>query len=81
MSYAKSEYESIKKAGANPINVKNYKEQGKRFSSLLGVWEDVYDKDDNYTGEQFISFNDNTKSWEENLGIAEAYFFDRTEDE
>ena len=81
LSYAKSEYESIKHAITNPVNVKNYKDQGKRFSSLLGIWEDTYDKDGNYTGEQFISFNDNTKSWEENLGIAEAYFFDRTEDE
>lgn len=81
LSYAKSEYESIKHAATNPVNVKNYKDQGKRFSSLLGIWEDTYDKDGNYTGEQFISFNDNSKSWEENLGIAEAYFFDRTEDE
>ena len=81
LSYAKSEYESIKSVAEKNINVKNFKEQGKRFSSLLGVWEDVYDKDGNWTGEQFISFNDNKKSWEENLGIAEAYFFDRSEDE
>lgn len=81
LSYAKSEYESIKSVAEKNINVKNFKEQGKCFSSLLGVWEDVYDKDGNWTGEQFISFNDNKKSWEENLGIAEAYFFDRSEDE
>lgn len=81
LSYAKSEYESIKSVAEKNINVKNFKEQGKRFSSLLGVWEDVYDKDGKWTGEQFISFNDNKKSWEENLGIAEAYFFDRSEDE
>lgn len=81
LSYAKSEYESIKNAGNKNINVANFKEQGKRFSSLLGVWEDTYDKDGNWTGEQFISFNDNKKSWEENLGIAEDYFFDRPEAE
>ena len=81
LSYAKSEYESIKRAANSSIGVSNYKKQGKRFSSLLGVWEDTYDKDGNYTGEQFISFNDDSKSWEENLGTAEVYFFDRTEDE
>ena len=81
LSYAKSEYESIKHSAANNINVANYKENGKRFSSLLGVWETTYDENGKQNKEQFISFNDNTKSWEENLKTAEQYFFNRTEEE
>ena len=82
-SYALAEYRSIL-AQADKLNdghrkVANFddKQQGVRFSSLLGVWETTYDKDGNATGEQYISFNDGDKSWEENLGIAEAYFFSR----
>lgn len=76
-----SEYESIKRLADKDIDVANFKKQGKRFSSLLGVWEDKYDKDGAYIGEEFISFNDGNKSWEDNLRTAEKYFFNRTEDE
>lgn len=87
MSYAISEYQSILR-NAERLNdghrkVVNFddKEQSVKFSSLLGVWETTYDKEGNPTGEQFISFNEDNRSWEENLAIAEAYFFDRTEEE
>lgn len=82
-SYALAEYKSIlsqaEKLNDGHRKVVNFddKEQSVRFSSLLGVWETVYDKEGNATGEQYISFNDDKKSWEENLGIAEAYFFSR----
>ena len=81
LSYAMSEYESIKRLANKDINVVNFKEQGKRFSSLLGVWEDKYDKNGDYVGEEFISFNNRNKRWEDNLRTAETYFFNRTEDE
>lgn len=93
ISYAKCEYEAIKKAGAEidelekqgilDQSVVNYytQQQGAKFSSLLGVWENTYDKNDEVTGEQFISFNDGRKSWFENLAIAEAYFFNRSIEE
>lgn len=82
-SYAISEYESILRQsvklndGHKKIANFDSKQQSVRFSSLLGVWENVYDKDGNITGQQYISFNDANKSWQENLSIAEAYFFDR----
>lgn len=65
MSYAYSEYQSVKDAekaldqmnedGTKSTAVANYytKEQGARFSSLLGVWEL-----DNNGDEVFVSFND-----------------------
>ena len=81
LSYAMSEYESIKRLADKEINVANFSKQGRRFSSLLGVWEDKYDKDGSFVGEEFISFNNNKKSWQENLATAEKYFFNRTEAE
>jgi len=44
---------------------------------LLGVYEPTYDKDGNVTGEQYISFNEEDRSAEETLAIAEAYFFNK----
>lgn len=87
ISYAISEHESILR-NAERLNdghrkIANFdtNQQSVKFSSLLGVWETTYDKDGKPNGEQFISFNDSKKSWEENLSIAEAYFFDRTKEE
>jgi len=73
ISYAMSEYQSIKKAdrdldemeanGTKGEEVANYynKEQGAMFSSLLGVWVSTYKNDANgqpiVSGEKFISFN------------------------
>jgi len=48
---------------------------------LLGVWDDVYDKDGNFVREEFVSFNDGNKTWEENLKTADKYFFNRTKEE
>jgi len=48
---------------------------------LLGVYEPTYDKDGNVTGEQYISFNEEGRSAEETLAIAEAYFFDKPVEE
>ena len=87
ISYAKAEYESILRNGVRlndgHTKVANFDtdEQCVRFSSLLGVYETTFDKDGKPKGEQYISFNDKNKSWEENLSIAEAYFFDRSVDE
>ena len=87
ISYAKAEYESILRNGVRlndgHAKVANFdtKEQSVRFSSLLGVWETTFDKNGKPVGEDYISFNDKNKSWEENLAIAEAYFFDRSIDE
>lgn len=93
LSYAKSEYESVKRAGQRidelertgkkASGIVNYDtaEQGAKFSSLLGVYEETYNKDGVANGEQFISFNDGSKSWYENLAIAEAYFFSRPVEE
>ena len=89
ISYAKCEYESVKKAGLKIEELKrqgrldqdvvNYYtlQQGARFSSLLGVWENTYDKDGNVDGEQFISFNDGRHDWHDDLRMAEIHFFDR----
>ena len=73
ISYAISEYQSVKKAdrdldemeanGTKGEEVANYynKEQGAMFSSLLGVWVSTYKNDANgqpiVSGEKFISFN------------------------
>lgn len=73
ISYAMSEYQSVKKAdrdldemeanGTKGEEVANYynKEQGAMFSSLLGVWVSTYKNDANgqpiVSGEKFISFN------------------------
>ena len=87
ISYAKAEYESILRNGVRlndgHAKVANFdtNEQSVRFSSLLGVWETTFDKNGKPVGEDYISFNDKNKSWEENLAIAEAYFFDRSIDE
>lgn len=87
ISYAKAEYESILRNGVRlndgHTKVANFDtdEQCVRFSSLLGVYETTFDKDGKPKGEQYISFNDKNKSWEENLSIAEAYFFDRSVEE
>lgn len=87
ISYAKAEYESILRNGVRlndgHTEVANFDtdEQCVRFSSLLGVYETTFDKDGKPKGEQYISFNDKNKSWEENLSIAEAYFFDRPVEE
>lgn len=97
ISYALSEYASVKKAdadidemeknGTKETEVDNYytKEQGAKFSSLLGVWEYEYktDKDgvQKIVGEKFISFNNNKKSRKENIKIAETHFFNRSREE
>lgn len=80
LSYAISEYESIKHAATSGVKVVNFKENGKRFSSLLGVWEDKYDKDGKFIKEEFIPFNSGNNTWEEDLAVAEAYFFSQPED-
>ena len=93
ISYAMSEYRSILKAdadldqmekdGTKSSEVVNFytKEQGAKFSSLLGVWEYDYatDKDGNVyiSGETFHSFNNSKKSRKENIKEAETYFFNR----
>lgn len=97
ISYALSEYASVKKAdadldqmerdGTKSSEVANYytKEQGAKFSSLIGVWEYDYKKDQNgqmvIVGETFHSFNDGKKSRKENIREAETYFFSRTREE
>ena len=93
ISYAISEYQSVKKAdadldqmeadGTKDSDVANYytKEQGAKFSSLLGVWEYDYKKDANgdmiIAGETFHSFNNNKKTRKQNIAEAEKYFFNR----
>lgn len=86
MSYAYSEYQSIKDAekaldqmnedGTKSTAVANYytKEQGARFSSLLGVWEL-----DNNGDEVFVSFNDKKDghTYKDNIKTAEEHFFSK----
>ena len=93
ISYAMAEYESVKKAGEKidelerigqlQQDVVNYYtlQQGARFSSLLGIWENTYDKEGNITGERFVSFNKSTRTWRNNLAIAEQNFFNRSKEE
>lgn len=87
LSYARSEYESAKKAcrkiaelekaGTLDKSTVNYYtlRQGARMSSLLGVWENQYDNDGNITGEHFISFNDGRHDPEDDLRMADIHFF------
>lgn len=86
MSYAYSEYQSVKDAekaldqmnedGTKSTAVANYytKEQGARFSSLLGVWEL-----DNNGDEVFVSFNDkkDDHTYKDNIKTAEEHFFSK----
>lgn len=86
MSYAYSEYQSVKDAekaldqmnedGTKSTAVVNYytKEQGARFSSLLGVWEL-----DNNGDEVFVSFNDKKDghTYKDNIKTAEEHFFSK----
>lgn len=86
MSYAYSEYQSVKDAekaldqmnedGTKSTAVANYytKEQGARFSSLLGVWEF-----DNNGDEVFVSFNDKKDghTYKDNIKTAEEHFFSK----
>lgn len=86
MSYAYSEYQSVKDAekaldqmnedGTKSTAVVNYytKEQGARFSSLLGVWEF-----DNNGDEVFVSFNDKKDghTYKDNIKTAEEHFFSK----
>lgn len=99
ISYAISEYKAIKKAdqdldqmekdGTKDSEVDNYytKEQGAKFSSLLGVWEYDYQKQSDGTmkiiGETYHSFNDNKnkKTRKQNIEEAEKYFFNRSREE
>lgn len=86
-SYAISEYQSIlqqldkQNDGHRKVDNFDTKNQSVKFSSLLGVWEAVYDKDGNVTKEQYIPFNKEGRSAEETLAIAEAYFFNRPVEE
>ena len=91
ISYAYSEYEAIKKAdrdidqmeknGTKSEEVENYyrKDQGAKFSSLLGVWIYTYKKNDQgqnvISGETFKSFNNNKRTRKQNIQEAEKYFF------
>lgn len=83
ISYAMAEYQSILNQidrlhdGHRKIVNFDNEEQCLKFSSLLGIWEQTFDKEGKPNGEQYISFNDSKKSWEENLSLAEAYFFSR----
>lgn len=93
ISYALSEYMSIKKAdtdldamekdGTKSSEISNYytKEQGAKFSSLIGVWVDDYkpgeDGEMEIVGETFHSFNDANKSRKKNIEEAEKYFFSK----
>lgn len=86
MSYAYSEYQSVKDAekaldqmnedGTKYTAVTNYytKEQGARFSSLLGVWEL-----DNNGDETYVSFNDKKDghTYKDNIKTAEEHFFSK----
>lgn len=86
ISYAYSEYQAVKDAekaldqmkkdGTKDTAVANYytKEQGARFSSLLGVWE----FDDN-GDEVFVSFNDKKDghTYKDNIKTAEEHFFSK----
>lgn len=86
ISYAYSEYQAVKDAekaldqmkkdGTKSTAVANYytKEQGARFSSLLGVWE--FDKNGD---EVFVSFNDKKDghTYKDNIKTAEEHFFSK----
>lgn len=86
ISYAYSEYQAVKDAekaldqmkkdGTKDTAVANYytKEQGARFSSLLGVWEF-----DNNGDEVFVSFNDKKDghTYKDNIKTAEEHFFSK----
>lgn len=86
MSYAYSEYQSVKDAekaldqmnedGTKSTAVANYytKEQGAKFSSLLGVWEL-----DNNGDETYVSFNDKKDghTYKDNIKTAEEHFFSK----
>lgn len=86
ISYAYSEYQAVKDAekaldqmkkdGTKDTAVANYytKEQGARFSSLLGVWE--FDNNDD---EVFVSFNDKKDghTYKDNIKTAEEHFFSK----
>lgn len=82
-SYAISEYQSIlqqldkQNDGHRKVDNFDTKKQSVKFSSLLGIYEPTYDKEGNITGEQYISFNEEGRSAEETLAIAEAYFFNK----
>ena len=98
ISYAYSEYYSIKKAdrdldqmeadGTKSSEVSNFytKEQGAKFSSLLGVWEYDYKTADDgsriIVGETFHSFNENKpgKTRKTNIQEAENRFFKQPRD-
>lgn len=96
ISYAMSEYMSIKKAIADIDNmsdeeraedVANFytKSQGARFSSLLGVWVNDYktqpDGSQIIVGETYHSFSNGNKTPKENLKEAEKYFFNLSKEE
>lgn len=97
IKYAYSEYYSIKKAdadldqmekdGTKSSEVSNFytKEQGAKFSSLLGVWEYDYktaaDGSQIIVGETFHSFNNSKKSRKKNIEEAEKRFFNRSREE
>lgn len=86
ISYAYSEYQAVKDAekaldqmkkdGTKSTAVANYytKEQGARFSSLLGVWE--FDKNGD---EVFVTFNDKKDghTYKDNIKTAEEHFFSK----
>ena len=86
INYAYSEYQAVKDAekaldqmkkdGTKDTAVANYytKEQGARFSSLLGVWEF-----DNNGDEVFVSFNDKKDghTYKDNIKTAEEHFFSK----
>lgn len=95
ISYAYSEYESVKKAdrdldemeknGTKSDEVANYykNEQGARFGSLLGVW--IYERSEKggqevITGEKFVSFNNKKLTRKQNIQQAEKYFFSQPRD-
>jgi hypothetical protein len=73
----------MEKDGTKKSEVSNYyaKEQGAKFSSLIGVWVNDYKLGENgemeIVGETFHSFNDSKKSRKENIREAEKYFFSK----
>lgn len=97
ISYAMTEYKSVLKAdadldqmekdGTKSSEVDNFynKEQGARFSSLIGVWDYDYAKAEDgsmqIVGESFHSFNNKNKSRKDNIREAETYFFSRSRED
>ena len=97
ISYAMTEYKSVLKAdadldqmekdGTKSSEVDNFynKEQGARFSSLIGVWDYDYAKAKDgsmqIVGESFHSFNNKNKSRKDNIREAETYFFSRSRED